>query len=246
MTTIELYSKCLWLGMSFAGAAGCVANILFESGGRADNLQDGFNSIFGVSDAEYVRQIDNGERSFFDGAGFGYCQWTAKDRKAHLLDYCQKRGKSIADSDSQFLFMVKEMREQYPHTWSILVHGKDPYEAAYVMCKEYEIPANTESEAKARGNRAVEIYRECSGTEPVKNTEKAETFWPPRTICKGMKGADVSVLQALLVARGYSVSTIGSLFDNSTDKAVRKYQQDNALDVDGIAGNQTWTSILRR
>ncbi len=246
MNTIDLYSKCLWLGMSFAGAAGCVANILFESGGRADNLQDGYNSIYGITDAEYVRQIDTGKRSFFDSSGFGYCQWTAKDRKAHLLDYAKRRGKSIADSDTQFLFMVKEMREEYPHTWSILTHGTDPYEAAYVMCKEYEIPDNTEAEAKARGNRAVEIYKECSGTEPVKDADKAETFWPPRMVDKGMRGADIYVLQAVLVARGYSVPSVSGVFDDSTDKAVRKYQKDNSLVVDGVVGNNTWTSLLRR
>lgn len=244
MNTIDLYSKCLWLGMSFAGAAGCVANILFESGGRADNLEDTANSRFGISDAEYVRQVDAEERSFFDSAGFGYCQWTTGDRKAHLLDYCKKRGKSIADSDTQFLFMAQEMRNEYPHVWSILIHGTDPYEAGSVMCMEYEIPANKEAESKVRGNKAVEIYKECSGTEPV--VPQKESFWPPRMIDKGMRGADVSVLQAILVARGYSVTSISGLFDASTDKAVRKFQKDNGLVVDGVVGNNTWTALLRR
>jgi peptidoglycan hydrolase-like protein with peptidoglycan-binding domain len=65
-------------------------------------------------------------------------------------------------------------------------------------------------------------------------------------ICKGMSGADVTALQALLVAHGYTVNAVNGVFDRSTDSAVRKYQADHGLAVDGIAGNNTWTSILRR
>ena len=62
-------------------------------------------------------------------------------------------------------------------------------------------------------------------------------------ICKGMDGIDVTVLQALLVAHGYTVNAINGVFDESTDKATRAYQKDNGLTQDGIAGNDTFHSI---
>jgi peptidoglycan hydrolase-like protein with peptidoglycan-binding domain len=65
-------------------------------------------------------------------------------------------------------------------------------------------------------------------------------------ICKGMDGADVTALQALLVARGYTVNAVNGVFDDSTDKATRRFQSDSGLAVDGIAGPNTWTAILRR
>ena len=248
MTEQEIYAKCLALGMTPAGAAGCVANIMAESAGRSDNLQDCYNNSFGVSDAEYVRQVDAGTRNFADSAGFGYCQWTSNDRKRNLFDYLKGKGKSIADSDGQFQFMGREMRQSYAYVWNILTTTADPFEAGYVMCKRYEIPANTEAQSQYRGNQAKQIYQRCSGTAPATEpTQPAkETYWPPRMLCKGMNGADVTVLQALLVAHGYGVTAVNGVFSDSTDKAVRQFQTANALDADGIAGPLTWTALTRR
>ena len=62
-------------------------------------------------------------------------------------------------------------------------------------------------------------------------------------ICKGMSGSDVIVLQAILVARGYTVNAVNGVFDDSTDKAVRKFQKHEGLAVDGICGPKTWGAI---
>ena len=167
MTEQEIYTKCLALGMTPAGAAGCTANIMAESAGRSDNLQDCFNNSFGVSDADYVRQVDAGTRNFRDNAGFGYCQWTSGDRKAALKAYLDGHGKSIADSDGQFQFMAREMRQSYPYVWNVLTSTDDPYKAGYEMCKKYEIPADTERQAQYRGNEARKIYQRCAGTTPA-------------------------------------------------------------------------------
>lgn len=251
MTEQEIYAKCLALGMTPAGAAGCTANIMAESAGRSDNLQDCFNNSFGVSDSEYVRQVDAGTRNFRDNAGFGYCQWTSGDRKAALKSYLDGHGKSIADSDGQFQFMAREMRQSYPYVWNVLTSTDDPYTAGYEMCKRYEIPADTERQAQYRGNQARQIYQKYSGTAPATEpTEPAEpvkdSFWPPRMLCKGMNGADVTALQALLVAHGYGVTAVNGVFSDSTDKALRQFQAANSLDADGIAGPLTWTALTRR
>ena len=253
MTQIELYARLLQLGMTAAGAAGCVANIMAESAGRSDNLQDTYNYQLGVSDAEYVRQVDAGTRDFLatNSGGFGFCQWTSRDRRKALYDYLKGHGKSIADPDGQLQFMAREMRESYAYCWSILTRTGDPYEAGYVMCRYYEIPADTERQAQIRGNHARQLYQKYSGTAPATEpTEPAEpvkdSFWPPRMIDKGMSGSDVTVLQALLVARGYTLTAVNGLFENSTDKAVRQFQHDQALAVDGVVGNNTWGAILRR
>ena len=247
MTEIEIYGKCLQLGMTPAGAAGATANILAESAGRPNNVED----RSGIADDRYTAMVDNGTYGNFttDAYGYGLCQWTSRNRKKDLLDYAQGHGVSIGDASMQFQFMAREMRNGYSYVWSTLTHTADPYEAGYVMCKFYEIPADTERQAQYRGNQARAIYERCSGATPVDpvNPEPvAETFWPPRMICRGMDGADVTVLQALLVARGYTVTAVNGIFDESTDKATRRFQSDSGLAVDGIAGPNTWTAILRR
>lgn len=249
MTEIEIYGQCLKLGMTPAGAAGCTASILAESAGRSNNVED----RSGINDDVYTAGVDNGTYGNFvnDRYGYGYCQWTLPSRKKALYDYLKGYGKSIADSDGQFQFMAREMRSGYSYVWSTLTHTADPYEAGYVMCKFYEIPADTERQAQYRGNQARAIYERCSGATPVdpddgKDYPVTESFWPPRMIYKGMDGADVTVLQALLVARGYGVNAVNGVFDDSTDKATRRFQSDSGLAIDGIAGPNTWTAILRR
>ena len=250
MTEQEFVSKCMSVGMTLAGACGCAANVGPESAYRANNVEDTYNNRMGVSDAEYVRQVDAGVRDFLapGQGGFGLCQWTSIDRRRALYDYLKGHGKSIADVDGQIQFMCREMRASYPYVWNILTTTADPFEAGYVMCKRYEIPANTEAQSQYRGNQAKQIYQRCSGTAPATEpTQPAkETYWPPRMLCKGMNGADVTVLQALLVAHGYGVTAVNGVFSDSTDKAVRQFQAANALDADGIAGPLTWTALTRR
>lgn len=247
MTEIEIYGQCLKLGMTPAGAAGATANILAESAGRPNNVED----RSGINDDRYTEQVDNGSYRAFDvdRFGYGFCQWTLPGRKKALLDYAQGHGVSIGDAAMQFQFMAREMRQSYSYVWNVLTHTKDAHEAGYVMCKFFEIPADTERQSQYRGNQAKAIYQRCSGTTPVEPDDDkptTENYWPPRMLCKGMSGADVMALQALLIAHGYTVNAANGVFDGSTDSAVRKYQTDHGLAVDGIVGNNTWTSILRR
>lgn len=60
---------------------------------------------------------------------------------------------------------------------------------------------------------------------------------------KGDKDAQVKTLQRLLNALGYSCGTVDGKFGAKTLDAVRKYQADSALAVDGIVGSKTWTAL---
>lgn len=245
MSIQHIAQKCMSLGMTKAGAAGATTNILHESGGRANNVEDTQNRKLGISDDEYVRQVDAGIRDFLSPAGgFGLCQWTARDRRERFYKWIKQHGASIADENLQFQFMAKEMREYYPHVWLILTTTKDPYEAGYVMCKEFEIPANTEATSVARGNEAVRIYNDLSFTDPV--VPAKTEYWPPRTVDKNMSGPDVEVLQAILKARGYDINYVSGKFTDLTETEVKKFQQDHGLVVDGIAGPKSWAAILER
>ena len=57
----------------------------------------------------------------------------------------------------------------------------------------------------------------------------------------GSTGEDVKKLQNALIGAGYDVGKSGAdgIYGANTESAVRKYQQDNGLSVDGIAGDMT-------
>lgn len=60
-------------------------------------------------------------------------------------------------------------------------------------------------------------------------------------LSNGSRGDEVKKLQTSLINAGYNVGSTGAdgIYGSDTENAVRKYQQANGLDVDGIAGDQT-------
>ena len=61
---------------------------------------------------------------------------------------------------------------------------------------------------------------------------------------KGSKGEEVKTLQRLLNAFGSKLYIDGS-FGPLTQTALRNYQSSNKLEVDGVCGVQSWTSLLK-
>lgn len=63
---------------------------------------------------------------------------------------------------------------------------------------------------------------------------------------KGSTGASVKSIQQLLTAKGYSTIGVDGSFGMNTDAALRKYQKDTGLSIDGICGKDTWTALLTK
>lgn len=78
-----------------------------------------------------------------------------------------------------------------------------------------------------------------SGTSSTSST--ASSKYP----CKGWTGAEVKRLQQALIDKGYSCGSAGvdGSFGSDTDAAVRKFQTDRGLAVDGIVGPVTQTAL---
>ena len=66
------------------------------------------------------------------------------------------------------------------------------------------------------------------------------------TLRKGDKGADVANLQKLLMQAGYVLPKYGADgdFGNECLTAVKAFQKDNKLTVDGVVGAKTWEALL--
>nr|WP_238159026.1 peptidoglycan-binding domain-containing protein [Priestia megaterium] len=63
---------------------------------------------------------------------------------------------------------------------------------------------------------------------------------------KGSKGNAVKELQQKLTSLGYNTKGTDGIFGANTEAAVRNFQKDNKLAVDGIAGPNTLTAISKR
>jgi hypothetical protein len=65
------------------------------------------------------------------------------------------------------------------------------------------------------------------------------------TLKRGSKGQYVTLAQTELINKGYSCGSFGAdgEFGAATEKAVKAFQKDHGLSVDGIIGKQTWTAL---
>ena len=66
-----------------------------------------------------------------------------------------------------------------------------------------------------------------------------------QTLRKGSKGSAVIILQTQLLKLGYDLGPCGidGDFGKSTDAAVRSFQSDHRLTVDGVVGKNTWAEL---
>lgn len=83
-------------------------------------------------------------------------------------------------------------------------------------------------------------YTEKEQGEKTVNIEMA-------VLTKGSKGEQVKTLQRLLLTMGYNIGGYGvdGSFGGATEKAVKEYQKENGLSVDGSVGQNTWNKLLK-
>ncbi|MDQ3878079.1 MAG: peptidoglycan-binding protein, partial [Actinomycetota bacterium] len=75
-----------------------------------------------------------------------------------------------------------------------------------------------------------------SRSEPEKRT--------PRLIVKGDRDNEVVDVQARLRSLGYRIDDETGTFGDSTQRAVRAFQQQRGILVDGIVGRDTWGELV--
>ena len=86
------------------------------------------------------------------------------------------------------------------------------------------------------------VVYDAEGGTIIVPTEPAETR---PTLRRGSKGEFVTLLQSMLVNRGYDIGKAGvdGDFGRSTQAAVVQFQRDNCLVMDGIVGPITWAEL---
>ena len=265
MSIQTIYIRLVQAGMSPVGACAMLGNMQDESGMISTNVQNGM----GYSDADYTAAVDAGAIDFVsDQRGYGLCQWTLPARKRKMLQFHRERGVSIGDEPTQVDFALHELQNEpeYRALWNYLRSATGIYEAAELICKEYERPAEQVVNVKERAAYANQFYMQLgglevgsanSGTAPDNSPTgepgdeifhtpagEPEPYWPPRVLTYGMFGPDVVALQGLMIAHGFPAGITG-LFDQATYDKLREFQQARGLTADSIAGRQTWAALVK-
>lgn len=167
---------------------------------------------------------------------------------AIFTTYCNKKGKLNADLKKTLLpgtaVFTGDTATDHPHV-GLYVGGGKCVEAAgvqsgvivsnitagkwkwYGLLKSVEYPAS-------------EVQEQPS--EPV--DDKIPTDNLP-TLRKGNTGEYVTLLQTKLLQKGYDLGKYGvdGDFGSATLKAVKEFQKDHGLAVDGVVGKNTWAAL---
>jgi hypothetical protein len=85
----------------------------------------------------------------------------------------------------------------------------------------------------------------CIDDTPTPTPEPTPTPDKKPTLRRGSKGEYVTLAQTELINKGYSCGSFGAdgEFGAATEKAVRAFQKDYGLVIDGIIGEKTWAAL---
>lgn len=99
--------------------------------------------------------------------------------------------------------------------------------------------------AAKRLSKATTTTTSASATGSAVSAFKTMSVKLP-VLKKGASGAPVEALQCLLLLHGYSCGDCGmdGSFGSDTNTALRKFQKEHSLAVDGSCGSATWTELI--
>ena len=158
------------MGLNRAAACGVMTNINAESAMSPINLENSYNTRYGLSDAEYTKRVDAGKGAYktksgssrnfkTDYCGYGICQWTSLNRRKNLLNKALNKKTSVGDIRMQLEFLSEELNGNYSSVMNTLRSVPDnpqgAYMAAFVFCMNFEVPANTLGTAASRGKTCL-------------------------------------------------------------------------------------------
>ena len=129
--------------------------------------------------------------------------------------------------------------------WVAQYHTECEYEKRYDLWQYTGRGRVDGIDGDVDGNRC---YRDDWGVaKPAPTQREGETVMVETIMIRlYTSGNAVRTLQAALKDRGYDIGWYGTdgICGDATVRAIRKFQQDNGLDIDGICGPKTWAKLL--
>ena len=184
-----------------------------------------------------------------DGSvSYGICQWN-KSRLENLKSFCQNNGYDYTSLMGQLYFMKYELEGAERSAYNKIKNASDDAEGAYLAgynwARYYERCSSRSWEKRGALSRDTywPVYGNRNETADPYETKNPDDFivpindiyYNPENV---MKGLDVGWVQAVLYQLGYEIDVDGS-FGPASETAVKKFQQDAELTVNGRADSAT-------
>ena len=186
-TEEKIWNYLIKNGLSQAGAAGLMGNLYAESGLRPTNLQNSYETRFGLTDSTYTAAVDEGKYRYgsystaagsfaHDNAGYGLAQWTYWSRKQALYKAAKARGTSIGDLETQLSYLISELKTGFPAVYKALGVATLVKESSDIVMTRFERPANQSDTAKnLRASYGMKYYDKFAKMTASEGNEPAPT-----------------------------------------------------------------------
>lgn len=163
--------------------------------------------------------------------------------KGKLKDGKRTDGKELKPGSAVFVW--KEEEQKYSHV-GLYVGGGAVIEAASTQ-KGVIQGKVTEKKWSHWGELKGVDYSSGDGSAQQVNTDDTPGEYTPTrpTLRKGDKGEAVRVLQTMLLEANYDVGSwcADGIFGKATEAAVKHFQEEHFLEVDGVVGKKTWAAL---
>lgn len=232
-------------GLQEPAVFGLMGNLRAESGLNPINMENSYEKKLGFTDQTYTAAVDGGAYLNFstDRCGYGLAQWTGENRKAGLLDYAKRTGRSIGNLTMQLEYLMIELNGAYKGVLNGIKAAKTIREASDIVLTKFEIPANqSEAVKQQRAALGEDIYQQyLRESRKTGNDNPYEV--PTKNLHYNSRGDSVRWLQVELNRRGYHL-VVDGIWGDKTEEAVRAFQADHPpLAVDGIVGPATRAAL---
>ena len=145
---------------------------------------------------------------------------------------------------------ARESHHKYGRAADIVVSGVEPKEVAKYAESIGIKGIGLYSNFIHIDTRDIKYFWKDSTTNSVSTfglaTTNKDLTTTQQTLFFGKKNNDVKLLQERLISIGYDLGAFGAdgHFGTKTYIAVRQFQKDKGLKVDGICGAKTWAALL--
>lgn len=206
--------------------------------------------VLRCKDADKAEKIARAMQSACDNANIGYDQYQRDTlyKLAKDVDFDPARVKTACETDCSAL-----VRVCCAYAGIMVGNMRTTNEAKILLASgeftELKGAKYTDQSAYLRRGDILVTRTQGHTVIVLSNGSKAETTpaeETPRTILKrGMKGEDVRRLQQRLIELGYALPKYGAdgEYGSETATAVKAFQRDRNLTVDGIAGEATLAAL---
>lgn len=160
----------------------------------------------------------------------------ARDFTVSGLDAATLVAALVAHPSTQYVIWNRTIWSRTRGMAPVRYTGSDPHTGHVHASIRYAADAEQSSQHLDLGGLSVNV-----GTNPAGGGR----MLPMPTIRRGWKAGVVNTAQACLRLDGYLEVTMDGDFGPRTQAAVRSFQSDHGLGVDGVVGPRTWVALAQ-